>query len=168
MSNLDDFARQENVGLVVVDMQEGFVGKLPDWKSLVERQIGFLNAHSNHPVIGLELFPDSYGVTIPALKDVLALNGNGRILQKFTDDGFGSGPLKSTLYDMGLTRLVLLGCNTSWCVWETAKSAVDNGYEVGTSRRLISEPGYYPQWHGGRSEASLRWYRENCAVFDQS
>jgi nicotinamidase-related amidase len=52
------------------------------------------------------------------------------LIQKNFNSAFANTTLDRSLRDLGVTRLVLAGAATNWCIRATAYSALDRGYEL--------------------------------------
>ncbi len=160
---LEDFVKEEGVGIVLIDMQPAFVNQLSNPKKLIRRQMDFMDTY-HIPIIGLELRPRVNDVTIKPLKEKIQRSG-GRIFLKEENDGFTSEAFKDALVRRKLSKLILMGCNTSYCVLSTAKSAVKFGYEIAVSLDFVSEPRFYKKDFPSKIVESLDWYKQNSKVF---
>src|SRR5690242_4283853 len=125
--------------LVVIDMQEGMLNGSPkhDLEAVVERinrlagrvrrrggQVIFVQ-HNGSP--GDDFEPHTPGW---ALLSSLKREPEDRIVHKTLNDAFFGSTLRSELAQLGVTRLLVAGWATDFCVDSTVRSAVAQGFNV--------------------------------------
>lgn len=178
-----------NTAILVIDIQEEFMNRIYNRDDFIQRQVDFLSSNKGLFQVGIELLSEDYiSSIVPSVKSRI-LENNGIIMPKYRTSAFCEEPfpyyvvkgyddkwyekssvprLDSILKERNIEKLVLTGCNTSWCVLETAKDAKKLGYKIATSMNLITEPPYYIDKHGlNVLEKSLEWYRDNCELFEE-
>lgn len=77
-------------------------------------------------------------------------------ISKSEFSAFASENLNEELLSIGSDYLVLMGVNSCSCVYETAKSAVRLGYNVGLSKETTNDI----------NDGWLKWYKSNTDLFD--
>ncbi len=137
-----------DMGALIIDMQPYFLDKIEHGKRsrLLEAQIESVEClvEANIPTIVLEY--DNEGETHESIKGKCGELKVCKYIAKHYDDGFRETDLKDILDHWNLSKLIVMGINASFCVKETVRNAVDNGYQVFTARQLIAN---------GRSEQKL-------------
>ncbi len=118
---------------------------------IVDTQVGVLaGAHEPQPVLARidALVQRARGAGVPVLwvqheSDELVAGspgwqlapplapvaGEGLIRKRF-NSSFAETPLQATLQAQGITRLVLAGAMTNWCIRATAFAALERGYDL--------------------------------------
>jgi nicotinamidase-related amidase len=149
---------------LLIDMQPDFVEDLLPSKAeeIIAAQITVLRhcARSGIPVIVLEFI--THGRTLPGLwAEAERVVGMQRVIKE-RDDGFRGTPLSRMLADQKAKSLLLMGINASFCVFETARTAVQLGYRIVTASDLIADS-RRDTW-GGQS----LWYKANGTLLSES
>lgn len=144
--------------LLIIDMQEPFLREhqRDEVALMIQAQIELIREckKQNVPIIVVEFA--KHGNTIPELQAELSGYKNLHFVVKRSDDAFLGTALRSFLDDFGVEEVILAGVNASYCVFETAQSAVKYKFRIVTSERLISDS---PR--NKKKDKSLWWYREN-------
>lgn len=118
-------------------------------------------AEKNIPIVVLE-FGD-WGLTVDVLKREIDKVPRKALIIKPHRDGFIATKLDKTLKSFDANSLLLMGVNASYCVLETAKSAVRLRYKIITAEKLIADSlGDYEK------EKSKSWYEQNGVFCDHS
>jgi len=135
-------ARHDDLAVILVDMQTGFVGKIDkrELEEEVQNQIDVIDYAGHHsiPIYVLEFAGD--GQTIPELKEKLNQYESVHYILKDRNNDFRRTRLGEMLSDEGIKIVLLMGINASACVWGTAYGALDENLQIMTSRDLIAEP----------------------------
>lgn len=126
-----------NTALLVIDMQCALVEEASEPEPVLER-IGGLLAQaraSDTPVIFIQheeedYPPMNYGASGWQIHPALAPVESEPTLRKRTPDSFYETPLAAELEQRGITRLVVTGMQTEYCVNATCRSALSMGYDV--------------------------------------
>lgn len=144
--------------LLIIDMQKCFLDEhRPEEVALmISAQITLIREckKQNVPIVVIEYAED--GNTIPELQIELLGYGNLHFVIKKNNDAFLGTGLRSALIEFGVEEIILAGVNASYCVLETARTAVKCNFRICTSEKLISDSP-----HNKRNDRSLWWYREN-------
>jgi nicotinamidase-related amidase len=119
--------------LLVIDVQTGIVGgeyavyQAPELLKRIQKLIEEARA-ANVPVIYVQHdeAPEYDGVIHPDI----APKADEAVIHKFKPDAFFETNLQETLEDMGIRKLVLVGCQTDMCVNATTRKAAELGYDV--------------------------------------
>ncbi len=163
---IDDYLNSPNTGIIIVDMQKYFVDQLPNFKSLINKQINILKFHPKIFIVNLEFKPSRYGYTLPLIKN--EINNNNRsfkTIKKNYMNGFKRTKLNKILKEYEIHNILIMGCNTSFCVFSTAKSASNLGYTLATSKNLVSQSGYTSSQKYDFLEEAVNWYKKNTILF---
>lgn len=116
--------------LLVIDIQEKFLGIVHEHQRLVERAWIMIEAAKilKLPVLVSEQYPKGLGPTAKRLKD--ALPAGTPILEKTSFGCLGDILIKDKLAGLGRRQVMLTGLETHVCVNQTAHQLLDAGYEV--------------------------------------
>ncbi|MBN8488096.1 MAG: isochorismatase family protein [Burkholderiales bacterium] len=120
--------------LLVVDMQVGVVADAWDAAAVIERIQGLVRRARAEgiPVIWVQHADDGLPQGSPAWQwapELLPLPGEA-LIPKNHNSAFEDTPLEATLAGLGVSRLVLTGAATNWCIRATAYGALDRGYDL--------------------------------------
>ncbi|MBP6855064.1 MAG: cysteine hydrolase [Candidatus Pacebacteria bacterium] len=155
----------DNLLVLLIDMQEDFVANKYRKRKIIPNQVRILEFCNANliPVVIFEFV--GYGKTV---EDITAVaenksGNNVHFLEKKYDDAFYNPKLNSILESSRTKTILMMGVNAGFCVYETAKSAIENGYQVVTSRDLIA--GYRTKWEKSPCPG-VSWYQENTLFFD--
>ena len=119
--------------LLVIDVQTGIVGgeyavhQAPELVQKIQKLIEEARA-ANVPVVYVQHdeAPEYDGVIHPDIEP----KADEPVIHKFKPDAFLDTNLQETLEDMGIKKLVLVGCQTDMCVNATTRKAAELGYDV--------------------------------------
>lgn len=125
--------------VVVVDVQEGFLGDEGDTNSLVFLQAinSIIEQSDPDKIIYVQALHLALSVSLKAIKvDTLPtskldnrLNMVGtHFFEKSTADAFSSGGLAEFMSTTGAKELIIVGLLAEKCVYNTVLGALDNGY----------------------------------------
>ncbi len=165
------FAKVEvaSTAVVIVDMQEGFyerggVTHTRGLLSLVSRQIELLNwaVANDVPVLIFEY--NGFGETDPRLTNILK-GAETTSITKFNDNGFADRSKKAAvayLLKHRIKTLIMAGINGAYCVHDTARGAISEGFDVITSSDIVGNlnqnPPIYPNntWYFKNNSLEIR------------
>lgn len=149
---------QSQKALFIIDMQKEFLNEHhPDEVAqMISAQIELIREckKRNVPIIVIEY--KGSGSTIPELQAELSGYRNLYFIVKKNNNAFLGTALRSFLEELGVEEVILAGVNASYCVFETAQSAIKYGLRIITSEKLISDS---PR--NKRRDKSLWWYSRN-------
>lgn len=126
-----------NTALLVIDMQCALVEEASEPEPVLER-IGGLLAQaraSDTPVIFIQHEEEDYppmnhGAAGWQIHSSIAPVEGEPTLRKRTPDSFYETPLAAELERRGITRLIVTGMQTDYCVNATCRAALSHGYDV--------------------------------------
>lgn len=151
-----------DVAVILIDMQPGFVSRLRRGEAdrIVPSQVAVLKfcKEKNIPIVILEFFGS--GSTVQTLADEIGSYDKVKIIEKNYNDGFRNTVLNAHLKLIGAKKLFLMGINADFCVRETAEGAIERGYKIITSDKVIAGMPHHSQ------NNSLPWYRKNGVCVD--
>ena len=156
----------ENLGIVIVDMQNKFRSCMDDFNGIVESHQNMINFGKQNklPIFYLEYqikgsHMDPKINTISEIKDELIGYQNSKRIRKYSDNGFFAIknnigeflPYDDELYSLkgetffdfelknkGIEKIIFTGVNRSCCVKQTAEEAKNKGYKIYTSDDLMN------------------------------
>ena len=132
-----DLLRRGEVGLIVVDVQEGFRRVIDRFDEVVRHcgllveGFGLLGA----PVLVSEQYPKGLGATVPELESRLP-DGTPRIA-KTRFSCIGVDEFDATVAATGLRRWVVCGIEAHVCVHQTVHDLLAHGHEVSVATDAI-------------------------------
>ena len=138
----------EGIVVMLMDMQDRFVKKLRLKEAeriiLISKQLTILGLcrQFNIPVIVSEIRKDLHGATIKILMDEAKKNTQFHLISKENNNGFSGTDLDPYLKSICGKKLFFMGINDYACIKHTAESSIKNGYEIMTSKDVISGPYY--------------------------
>ena len=143
-----------NLAVLVIDMQEWFLQSIEyeEQHKEIPYQLEVLEYCKNNDIPVFVLEYKDCGSTVKILKDKVDSLEKKTYVTKNYDDGFIKTDLAEQLRKNKIDTVLLMGINASACVLSTAAGAVMSGFNVMTSKDLISDPKSYD-----RNE-SIRWY----------
>ena len=148
---------------LLIDMQDEFVRDIADETraKMIARQAQVIQtcAEKDIPLIVLEY--EGSGKTIPVLLCEIAKVPRTVTIIKEHNDGFRRTKLHKILRTFGARELVLMGVYASFCVRETAASAVAKRYGVVTADDVVADSEYR-----SNMEKSRGWYEANGRFLD--
>jgi nicotinamidase-related amidase len=132
----------EWLAILMIDMQTKFLADLDPGErdKIIQGQLRLLEQAKALETLVINVrFAGDNGPTDQRLIDSWLRMTNKAPLLKYKDDAFSVPTLNPFLQKRGVKTLVLAGINASFCVLETAKSAVLRGYEVHVADDLIAD-----------------------------
>lgn len=150
--------RELERAFILVDMQTGFIRNIgpKKWKRMIaaQRQVLDYCSINEIPVIVLEFY--GHGTTIPELSEKFKDLSNICVIDDKTDsDGFRGTCLDSVLKTKGAKETYYLGINESFCVKDTAQTALKLGYKIATANCLVANSREFSR---GNESA---WFKKN-------
>jgi nicotinamidase-related amidase len=133
--------RKPKVGVVLVDMQPIFMGRLAgeERDKILSTQIAIVRECKKRDIPIAILEVRDLWETIDNLARPLQSASCVEVFLKDHDDGFTNKRFHRTLKEWGVTSLIFMGLYASCCVLKTAKTAVRRGFDVYTGDRLIAD-----------------------------
>jgi nicotinamidase-related amidase len=120
--------------LLVVDMQVGVIAGALDAAGVLQRiQVLVQRArHDGVPVIWVQHADDGLPQGSPAWQWAPGLQplADEALIPKGHNSAFEDTSLDELLARLGVSRLVLTGAATNWCIRATAYGALDRGYDL--------------------------------------
>lgn len=154
----------ENLAVILIDMQDYFIDS-NEKRNLIPNQLLVLNfcRIKNIPVAVFEY--RNRGETTTMLKKEIVKFSPENICTfiKRSDDAFSVEDFDGWLKEKNIQTLLLMGINACFCVYDTANSAIKNGYKIMTSDTLIA--GYDNDY---KSIKTHDWYMENSVSVRES
>lgn len=155
---------------VVVDMMQYYLSHHD--KEKAEEMIGsqlkvidFLN-QMNYPIAVLEY--DERGTTIDRVAEEVEKNKRHAYFLKQCNDGFLDTNLFDKLRKWQSNHLIMMGINASYCVFETAQSGSQYGFQISTAKDLIrdmdSKDGI-DLWRDPLQKKVRKWYKRECKFY---
>ena len=137
-----DRSQFRKVGVLVIDMHDELLKNISP-KELKQQLLSQLNVFNFCGQNGIPVFALEYagwGSTTSILKERIDSLENKIFITKVFDDGFDGTILENELKKQGVSTLLLMGINASFCVRLTAQGALDRGYKIMTAGDLIANP----------------------------
>ena len=120
--------------LLVVDMQVGVITHAWNTPQVIERiqSLVTLARAQQAPVIWVQHNDDELRPGSPAWRWVpeLVPRAGEPLIPKAHNSAFEHTELEATLAQLGVSRLVLCGAATNWCIRATAYAALERGYDL--------------------------------------
>jgi nicotinamidase-related amidase len=120
--------------LLIIDMQAGMLAEVPDAEAFTARLAGLADRAraAGRPVFVIQhqaadLVP---GEPEWRLADELTPRDGDILVPKRNADSFIGTDLDDRLQDLGVSRVVVTGLATEFCVDSTARAALSRGYDV--------------------------------------
>ncbi|WP_172806832.1 isochorismatase family protein [Endozoicomonas arenosclerae] len=143
----------KKVAILVIDMQLAYEGRgsLHNLSSVLGEQVKLLNYFvKNDQVIYVDVNIEEYGTSLNALIQSIYMKKGTRLMLKAHQDAFEGvnlargqkldqafkGKLEDFLKSQDVTDVVPLGCFDSSCVLDTAKGAIESGFDVSVDRDM--------------------------------
>jgi len=116
-------------GVMVVDVQESFLGILSDADAWLDRMAAFLQIPKalDVPVIVTEQIPDKLGPTTDTLRQAVP---EAPIIPKQTFDCMDSDRVTEWMNKKEVDQILLTGIMSNICIFQTAVSALEDGHLV--------------------------------------
>ncbi|MCX6735546.1 MAG: isochorismatase family protein [Candidatus Parcubacteria bacterium] len=142
----------EGVGAIVIDMQDYFMSD--EKLKMVKNQIPIISFCRKN---GIPVAVINYHKCGPITASLTDSTSGLPVFEKRKDDAFSQEDFQNWLKKNGVKTLIIMGVNACACVFETANSALKNGYRVITNHEIIG--GYCG--HSFCSGGTPEWYDKN-------
>ena len=120
--------------LLVVDVQKGVVRSAYNRDEIVNNVNGMVDKArcANVPIIWVQHSDDGLILKSTEWEIVSELKpaSNDYYVAKRYNSSFEETELEQLLQTLGITKIVLVGAATNWCIRATAYGALDRGYDV--------------------------------------
>jgi nicotinamidase-related amidase len=120
--------------LMVVDVQVGVMASAWDAQHIVSNVAQLVGRARQHgvPVMWVQHADHNLVAGSAAWQWVpeLVPEPSERLLHKHFNSAFEQTDLEATLAMWGVTRIVLAGASTNWCIRATAYAALERGYDI--------------------------------------
>ena len=116
--------------LTIIDMQEAFRSKIPDFSEVAERIATMVKAATllRLPIIVTEQYPKGLGHTASEILEVLP--PTTEIIEKTTFSSCGVRPFQSQLDAVGAKQVMVCGIEAHICVNQTVHDLLASGVQV--------------------------------------
>jgi len=149
----------ERFGAVVVDMQPYFLEEISSSDKsklfIYQKKILEICAKRDYPIISLEFSPDRYGKINEELKSIIKSAPRYNFLEKDIVNGFSK--IEEQIEKWDIDELCFMGIYASYCVKETASSAISKGKRILTTRELIANRISKQE----EFDACIPWFQKN-------
>jgi nicotinamidase-related amidase len=128
----------ETSALIIIDMQEAFREKIPDFTEIALR-IGVLTRAAtllDLPVLITEQYPKGLGHTAMEIREVLP--PNSEIIEKTTFSSCGIKPFREQLKRSAAKQVLVCGIEAHICVNQTVHDLLADGYQVHLVTECVS------------------------------
>jgi hypothetical protein len=129
----------DHLGLLLIDFQDGFLNVIPNRESLLKRTCFAIESAAllNCSIIATEQVPEKLGHTTVSIKEVLP--DNTPILAKDSFSAMEAEGLSDWVDKNQIEHLLLLGIETSICIYQTAIQALEDELDITLLSDCISE-----------------------------
>jgi nicotinamidase-related amidase len=119
-----------HAAFVIIDVQEGFRGIIPDFAIIASNIARFLQGMKilDVPVIVTEQYPKGLGRT--AEEVLFVLDPDHAPLEKTAFSSCGATGFVSSLKELNIKQVILAGIEAHICVNQTAHDLLDAGFQV--------------------------------------
>ncbi len=120
---------KENAGLIIVDIQGKLARSVSNSDSLIENCQKLIQGVKvlGLPIVWLEQNPEKLGETV---EEIRVLLGNQQPITKFSFDGCEEPSFTRALQSLGKNSWLICGIEAHICVYQTATSLKNLGYEI--------------------------------------
>jgi len=129
--------RRDDCALVVVDMQEPFLGAIHDRDALTANVLLLCRSARllGVPILATVQYAARLGGIVPAVAEAI---GSGDAIDKMCFSGAGSDAFAAALAATGRRQILLCGVETHICVSQTAHDLLHAGYQVHVAPDAVS------------------------------
>jgi nicotinamidase-related amidase len=122
-------AAPENVGLVVVDVQERFAPSIPGFEGIIKNVVALASGFREFglPVVVTEQYPKGLGKTVRAVSECLS---DMRAIEKTTFSAMMTREFSDRLAALGCGAFAVCGIEAHICVHQTVCDMLHNGFRV--------------------------------------
>ena len=128
---------RENAVLIVIDLQDKLLDKIPVAEDIIERATMLIKVAQvlDIPVILTEQYPKGLGPTNRAVRETL---GDVTPIEKLSFGCMGNEDFRDRLHELDRGQLLITGVETHVCVAQTAIGALDMGYDTYVARDAVA------------------------------
>ena len=122
-------AMPENVGLVIVDVQEKFAPAIPGFDGIVKNIVALIKGFQEFglPVVLTEQYPKGLGKTVREIADCFP---SPDVMEKTTFSSMQTPAFEDRITGLGFKDFVVCGIEAHICVHQTVSDMLFNGYRV--------------------------------------
>ncbi|MEZ4528356.1 MAG: hydrolase [Desulfobacterales bacterium] len=134
--------RSENAVLVVVDVQ-GKLAEMMHSRDAFFKNLGIMIEGAKIleiPILWLEQIPEKLGATTPEIAQLLT---GLTPISKHTFSAWGNENFRKAFISANRKQVILTGIETHICVYQTARSLAEHGYEVHVAADAVASR--YPE-----------------------
>ncbi len=129
---------RETAAIIVIDLQEKLMPAMKDKDKVIRNTKILLQLAKEFelPVIVTEQYPEGLGKTIPEIKECLPEHA---LVEKMTFSAWDQN-LQEALKKVGMNKsqtLIVVGCETHVCVFQTVRDLLDRGYNTHVVRDAV-------------------------------
>ena len=152
---------EKDIAFLLIDMQEEFLEDIhnKDKKRIIRYQREMLEYSIQEGIYTIVVKFKDCGDISEEISWIVDKLQNKDLIEKPKDSAFDQTNLNLKLQDKNIKKLYLMGINAMGCVRETAKDAIEKGYDIATSDRWIAQP---REWED--EEDGGIWYSVNGEV----
>ncbi len=120
----------KHAAFLVIDVQEGFRGIIPDFAQIASNIALFLRGAKilDVPVIVTEQYPKGLGRTAEEI--IFALEPEHAPLEKTAFSSCGAAGFVASLKELGIKQVIVAGIEAHICVNQTVHDLLDAGFQV--------------------------------------
>ncbi len=150
-------AEKDNIAFLLIDMQEEFLDDIhnKDRERIIKYQREMLEYSIKEGIYTVVVKFKGYGNISKEISWIVDKLQNKYPLEKPDDSAFDKTDLNLKLKNRNIKKLYLMGINAMGCVLQTAKDAIEKGYDIATSDRWITQPREWEDEEDGRIWFSL-------------
>lgn len=128
--------------VLLIDMQDDFLEDIKENKreEMISSQLEVLSRCTEHRIPVFVLEYRAHGKTTEVLREKVREIPLFYHITKDFNNGFAYTYLEIILKKLGLDTLYLMGINAS-CVTATADGALENGFKISTSKKVVADGG---------------------------
>lgn len=133
----DGLLSAEECVLLVVDVQEAFVGHVAEMERVIERSEVMIRAARllGLPIVVSEQYPDGLGATVKQIAEAL---GDCRRYAKTSFSCWGDPAVKEAIQATGRKEVLLVGIETHVCIAQTALGLAADGFRAAVAVDAVS------------------------------
>ncbi|MBA3064728.1 cysteine hydrolase [Candidatus Woesearchaeota archaeon] len=133
---------ERDIAFLLIDMQEEFLRAIhnKDKERIIRYQREMLEYSIQEGIYTIIVKFKGGGNLCEEISGIVDKLQNKDPIEKPKDSAFDRTNLNLKLQDRNIKKLYLMGINAMGCVRETAKDAIEKGYDIATSDRWIAQP----------------------------
>ena len=148
---------EKDIAFLLIDMQEEFLEDIhnKDRERIIKYQREMLEYSIQEGIYTIVVKFEGCGDISKEISGIVNKLQNKDLIEKPDDSAFDKTDLDLKLQENNIKKLYLMGINAMGCVRETAKDAIEKGYDIATSDRWITQPREWEDEEDGRIWFSL-------------